>query len=186
MGRWQKEEETIDNPAEYSSKSDFSKAEVVRQQVCKCNEIRSQEMREGYFNYDGPGHKTYIPDSRKAWISAVKALLNLLKPEISQKKYGDKIGKVLDREKDALETFGINIPGSTKPVIPYLDQAFPRTYVIKSLGAPSKRDVTTIKGLYNDNFHNYWDEMVDIYDQLFGLLNILIHESNYFKQEISF
>jgi len=40
--------ENLDNPGDYNSKSDFSKAEIVRQQVSRVNEVRSKEMREGY------------------------------------------------------------------------------------------------------------------------------------------
>ena len=63
---------SLDN-AEYSSKSDFSKAEVVKIQVNKCNEIRSKEMREGYFNYDRFGNKIYIPDRSEEHTSELQS-----------------------------------------------------------------------------------------------------------------
>ncbi len=72
--------------AEYSSKSDFSKAEVVKQQVMRCDECRSKEMKAGYFNYTSDGKKIYVPDSRKEWISAVKALRRLMEPECRKNK----------------------------------------------------------------------------------------------------
>ena len=184
------EEEDNENfleDAEYSSKSDFSKAEVVKLQVQKCNEIRSKEMKEGFFNYDRFGNKIYIPDARKEWVSSVIALMNLLSPEIFLNK--NKIikkGFINEEEKKLLKEFGIEI-GEGKKIIPMLDESFPTTGITKKNNYSStKRREIMIKGLYNGNFHRYWDSKVLLYDKLYSKLNILIHENNYFKQEVSY
>jgi len=172
--------------AEYSSKSDFSKAEVVKLQVQRCNEIRSKEMKEGYFNYDRFGNKIYIPDSRKEWVSSVIALTNLLNPEIIKNK--NKIlkkGFIKEEEKKLIETFGIKIEGSEK-FIPILDESFPTTRIKNSNYSASKRKNMMVKGLYNGNFHRYWDAKVLLYDKVYAKLNRLIHENNYFKQEVAY
>ncbi|GAH07028.1 unnamed protein product, partial [marine sediment metagenome] len=49
------DDEDIIESAEYSSKSDLSKAEKVAKQIEKCNDNRSKEMKEGYNNYDKLG-----------------------------------------------------------------------------------------------------------------------------------
>jgi len=190
------DDENLDNP-EYSHKSDFSKAEVVKLQVQKCNEIRSKEMKEGYFNYDDKGNKVYVPDSRKEWVSAVKALRQLLQPEINRdKKYLEYEKQLIKLEETAIHSFGVYptkieqgniIPiKEARKVIPYLDQPFPVAHTSRKPGEATRKKIEKVPGLYNDNFHQYWDMMVNIYDLLFGELNALIDRCNYFKQEISY
>lgn len=173
--------------AEYSGKSDFSKAEVVKSQVERCNEIRSKEMKEGYFNYDKLGNRIYIPDSRKEWISAVITLKNLLAPEILQdKKNIFKEGYFVTKENKLTDDYGIEIADGVK-VIPLLDEPFLSKKIIKTSNFSSsvKRDVM-VKGLYNPNFHRYWNAMVLLYDEIYAKLNMLMHENNYFKQEVAY
>jgi len=184
------EEETIDNPnnAEYSSKSDFSKAEVVRVQVLKCEQVRSQEMREGYFNYNQFGNKVYVPDSRQEWIASVKALLYLLTPEISRNKFKTKVKEILDKEEKLVDTFGV-VPlfSNGKKVIPVLDQSFPiEVGITNREGIMVRKIIERIKGVYNHNFHGYWNEKVAIHDELFQELHNLIDICNYFKQKVSY
>ncbi len=185
------EEEVNENlnleDAEYSSKSDFSKAEVVKLQDERCNEIRSKEMKEGYFNYDRLGNRIYIPDSRKEWISAVIALKNLLAPEILQdEKKIFKESNFVTKENKLRDDHGIEIAEGVK-VIPLLDEPFPSKKIINksNLSSSVKKDVM-IKGLFNSNFHRYWYAMVLLYDEIYAMLNMLIHENNYFKQEVAY
>jgi len=193
------EDETIDNPnnAEYSSKSDYSKAEVVRTQIIKCNQVRSQEMRDGYFNYDKFGNKIPIPDSRQEWVSSVKTLMFNLKPEIKRMNYRERIKKILDKEKDAVETWGIFPTSQTAykieyltnlpKYIPRLDQLIPtEVSMIKRNGDGNGIFIDMKKGLCNNNFHNYWDELVKIYDEIFEELNELMDRCNYFKQKVAY
>jgi len=191
--------ESIDNPnnAEYSSKSDFSKAEVVRTQVIKCDQVRSQEMRHGYYNHDKLGNSVYIPDSRQEWVASDKALLYLLTPEIKRNKFTQKVKNILNKEKDTIENFGVfpiisdgkKIITKTelKKTIPRLDQSFPIEVAIKNKqGSIIKIEIQEERGTYNNNFHYYWDAMVSIYDELYQELNNLIDICNYFKQKVSY
>ena len=176
--------EDIIESAEYSSKSDLSKAEKVAKQIEKCNENRSKEMKEGYNNYDKIGNKIQVPDSRKEWISSVTALKLLLRPEIIEKKF--KQSKFDDDEKALIILWGVSVNGEKR--IPLLDEKFPEDYksVNKSGYSTGAKQTKEVKGKYNSNFHRYWDDMVKLYDELYAQLNVLIHECNYFKQEVSY
>jgi len=193
------EDETIDNPnnAEYSSKSDYSKAEVVRTQVLICDKNRSQEMREGYFNYDKLGNRISIPDARQEWVSSVKALFMLLTPEVRRHKFTERVKKFLNEEKEAIETFGVFpiifdgkkriVNDKLKKIIPRLDQSFPTEVAITNKqGSIIKVSIKQEIGKYNDNFHCYWETMVTIYDELYKELNNLMDVCNYFKQKVSY
>lgn len=180
------DEEDILESAEYSSKSDLSKAEKVSNQIERCSENRSKEMREGYFNYDKLGNKVTIPDSRKEWVSSVTALKLLLAPEIERSK-AFKEEEFIGKELKLILKWGIDIKGTIK-VIPLLDEHFPIDFkVIKKDGSSTGQIKTDmIKGRYNSNFHRYWDDMVKLYDELYAQLNVLVDQCNYFKQEVSY
>jgi len=178
--------EDILESAEYSSKSDLSKAEKVSLQIERCSVNRSKEMRAGYFNYDKLGNKVTVPDSRKEWVSSVTALKLLLAPEISR----DKTFNVEDfkkKEQALVLKWGVDIKGGVK-VIPLLDEDFPIDFkVIKKDGSSTGQIKTNlIKGKYNSNFHRFWDDMVKLYDEIYAQLNILVDQCNYFKQEVSY
>lgn len=183
------EEETYDDPlesAEYSSKSDLSKAEKVANQISLCNENRSKEMREGYFNYDKLGNKITIPDARKEWVSSVIALRLLLRPEILRdEKFKEK--DFIADEESLIKNWGIEI-GKDKKVIPLLDESFPHSFKpVRSNGVSMGGTKTQmVRGKYNSNFHRYWDDMVKLYDEIYAQLNVLVDQCNYFKQEVAY
>jgi len=193
----EEENENIDNPSEYSAKSDFSKAEVVRLQVQKVNEIRSKEMREGYYNSDRLGNQIYVPDSRKEFISSVKALRNLLDPEIRRdKSFQNKEEVLLKKKEGATETFGV-LPVKTtgtnlivetesKKYIPHLGEKVPVRQIIMKHYRPVSAIIEYIPGIYDRNHHNYWNFLVEVYDLLLAELNSLMDRCNYFKPGLSF
>ena len=43
-----------------------------------------------------------------------------------------------------------------------------------------------VEGLWDSSVNAYYDELLEIYDILFSMLNCLIDELNYFKQSMSF
>ncbi len=187
--------------AEYSYKSDFSKGEVVKQQVVKCNQVRSKEMKPGYFNYTPEGQKIYVPDSRKEWVSAVRALKSLLSAEIHEdKEVKKRIKKIEEKEKKLFKKYAY-VPRIKKwvskggeeravwvkqenaaPYIPEVDAPLPTD----DPDAPESASMVRMRGIWNEYVRMYWNEMVSIYDELFEVLNILIHKNNYFKQKASY
>jgi hypothetical protein len=190
--------ENLDNPGEYNSKSDFSKAEIARQQASRVNEIRSKEMREGYYNSDKFGNRIYIPDTRKEFISAVKALRTLLEPEVRRDKiYQRAEQKILGKIKEATNIFGVYeyivngnkvIVDTSKPKhIPHLGEIFPvGCPMVNKSGMPIRIIIRYIPGYYNRNHHDYWDYLIECYDELSGQLQDLVDRAKYFKEEISY
>lgn len=183
--------------AEYSNKSDFSKAEVVKAQVHKCNEIRSKEMRPGYFNYDSKGNRIYVPDARREWVSAVRALAQLLSPEIKRStKCQKEQAKLIEGELKAFDNWAIYpsvvrknhvyFDEKGKKFIPELDYVAPVTQRTSKGGSSTMLSICYVPGYFNNQFHGYWNELVLLYDEWYGQLNILIDENNYFKQGVSF
>ena len=177
--------EDILEGAEYSSKSDLSKAEKVSSQIERCNENRSKEMKEGYFNYDKLGNRITIHDSRKEWVSSVTALKLLLAPEISRGKFDDE--SFITKEKEFINKWGVEIKPGVK-VISLLDESLQTEFGLtrKDGSVTGQRKIEMIKGKFNSNFHRYWDDMVKLYDEIYAALNILVDQCNYFKQEVSY
>jgi len=189
--------ENLDNPGEYDSKSDYSKAEVTRNQVSKVKEVRSKEMKEGYYNTDKLGNKIYIPDSRKEFISAVIALRDLLEPEILRDSKFPAIEKeILKKKEEAIEKFGIYemyIEGNrimvdpNKPkYIPSLGEMVPLAKTITRKGRPIAIEIEYKASIFDRHHHNYWNYLVELYDRLDAELSSLIDRCNYFKEGISF
>lgn len=176
--------ENFNESGEYSSKSEFSKAEVVKAQVTLCSINRSKEMREGYNNYDKYGNKIHIPDSRQEFVNSVIALRTLLKPEIlrNEKTFNEKY--FIGKEKKLVEKWGID-NGAGEKRIPLLDEPFMlQKKIVKERIYSGQIAAKEIRGMYNTNFHNYWNDMVFLYDEIFAQLNILIDKCDYFKEQI--
>ncbi len=189
-----KEEEEF---AEYSPKSEFSKPAIVQSAVQKCLDSRSVELKEGFFNYktDNSGNtvKTWIPDSRKVYCSAVTALAFLLSPEIRKsngyKKKLEAVGeegdKIFDKYsytemKQQLEGGRIKLVPTARRYIPEYDA----TTIVRDVN--QNNIGVRAKGGWNQLVSAYWNEMVELSDQVFSILNDLIDDLNYFKERIGF
>ncbi|NCD05873.1 MAG: hypothetical protein EOL97_07115 [Spirochaetia bacterium] len=174
---------------EYSKKSDFSKALLSMTCTQKVFDLRAREMKKGYYNYkylpDGNELKMWVPDTRKEYISSVKALNILLVPEVSNykdnamkiaelKKQEDAIYKVfaydeiyLDSNGDAVRTGVSFMPENDTELLIDTGNGY-----VKNVGA------------WDLKLEHYWNKLVDIYDQIFEQLSIVMHSCNYFKGKI--
>jgi len=204
MGDENDTEELLDEDgAEYSHKSEYSKAAVVQAQVMKCNELRSKEMCEGHTirTFDKVGNLKIIdiPDSRQPFIGGVIALKGNLAPEIRREIKGNK------NFKEALESFesekkGLekkykyreirlkNVGGEIKLV--YTGREYlPKKGAVLTESIKKGKGIVSqekrIEGLWDDKVNAYWDAMVFLYDDLFAEINILIDENDYFKEKSS-
>lgn len=190
----------VDEGAEYSPKSEFSKPKVIEEATSKCFQLRSKEMRAGYFNTkitkEGLPIKMWVEDSRKSYCSAVIALKNLMNPEImydqSQEgqtlKYKD-VNLKEPFEKYAYAPFKKKIvDGKVKyytgdeKFMPEVDATVQMLQIYpdgqeKLIDSPAK---------WNNNVQRYWDEMVELCDEMFKELMNVIHRLNYFKQQIRY
>ena len=198
------EEEDKENlsEAEYSKKSEFSKALLVEKALEVVKEKRSQEMKEGYYNFipmpNGDVKKIYIPDSRKEFIGAVDYLKSILSPEIKVNE--DMKTLIEDIEKKKTRCFNKNaverrfddgdeVKIATEKYIPDMDDPSPlQRTTISNLKRTQTKEVCPRIGFYNYNVRKYWNEMVIIYDELLSQLNILLSSKkiNYFKQKTGY
>ena len=196
--------EEVSEAAEYSPKSDFSKAQIVYAQIERCCSIRSEEMRSGYSTHvvDKIGNikLVHVPDSRKKYIGAVDALMNLLSPEIKRnrktkeedeeyieefkKEREDIQNKYLYAEKEIKMIDGNHKLVSTgRKYIPEIGDIL--LAGMKAIGKGVMGE-NRIEGYWDSKVNAYYNEVLELYDLLFADLFCLFDEFNYFKQSMSF
>lgn len=199
------EDDIVSEAAEYSPKSEFSKPKIVAEAVSKCIEARGKEMRSGYWNTtltkDNLPIRTWIIDSRKAFIGCVIALKNLMAPEVARSMNPTEE----DKKKDAFKFKDID----TKSIFDryaYSERVKQREtktnrIIWKETGIkiiPERDSIVILPdvnqmgiavekvGAWNNYINAYWDEMVIVHDKIFAELNKLIDDLNYFKQKTRF
>ncbi len=183
--------------AEYSSKSDFSKAKIIYEAMQKCIEARGKEMKSGYYNNkisnDGSITKIWIEDTRQVFVGTVEILRGLLSPEIkNEKAYKKVIKDYYDRKKEIKEIFiyterlpelqngRIILKESERKFMPEIGSIV----IIKDIRNPSIGK--QVRGGWDNQINAYWDELIVLYDYIFAVLNDLINHLNYFKQQIAY
>lgn len=195
------EDDIIEESPEYSPKSDFNKAKLADDAVRKCIEVRGQEMKAGFWNTkltrDGQPIREWISDSRKAFISTVKALRSLLSPETKRDKRFPAIEeKILTKLKElyteyAYEEWAITYVNDPK--------VYGGTAIFKKTGKvfipevgsevniqinPFNRQMTPVKGGWDTKINAYWDSILEVYDEFFSHMIDLCDRNNYFKQQL--
>lgn len=202
----------ISESAEYSPKSDFSKAQIVFNQMEKCCILRSEEMRAGYSTHviDKMGNVKliHIADARKKYMGAVEALMNMLSPEIKRLRDEkiDKRKKMTKPPEEYIKNFKNAVDEikkkyiykeramrliNGKPEIIYTGREYiPEVGEILFSGLkPIAKGImgeNKVEGLWDGKVNAYYNELLELYDILFADLNCLIDELNYFKQKQSF
>lgn len=186
----------MEEGAEYSPKSEFSKPKVTEEAVNRCNTLRAKEMKKGYYNTtiskDGLPLRTWVEDSRKAYCSAVQALKNLLMPEILGDTNFDKgktkrIGQLYKKyayhilEPRMIEG-NVKYFKTEKFYMPEIDSVVQ----IRNIYPNGTEKLIPIAGHWNVQVNAYWDHMVKLHDELFAELVSVVHRLNYFKQQIRF
>ena len=188
------EDETINEGAEYSTKSEFSKPKLVEEAIRKCIEARSKEMRSGYYNYKfDKSNDSYvsiwIPDTRKIFDAHIKAVRNLLSPEIkSDSIYLDKEKNIKAEKKRIFDKHCYTIRINENHIWKLTDQKIIPEHdekIVCSYNDGSNR-AGEIKGGWNQHVTFYWDSMTEGNDILFAMLNDLVSRINYFKQKVNY
>lgn len=184
--------------AEYSSKSDFSKAKIIYEAMQKCIEARGKEMKSGYYNNkisnDGSVTKIWIEDTRQVFVGTIESLRGLLSPEIkNDAKYKEVIKKYYDRKNKIKDHF------IYEERLPELDEQ--SRIILKETGRKFMPEIGSIvitkdirnpsigkqiRGGWDNQVNAYWDELIVLYDYIFAVLNDLINHMNYFKQQIAY
>ena len=197
------DDEYVSEGAEYSPKSEYSKAKQADDAVRKVVENRSKEMVEGYWNTkitkEGLPIRTWINDSRKEFISSVIALRLLLYPEILEDETYRKKETTFDKEietcfkKYAYEERVKHFELCEDKIQQKLAWRKTGITFIPKVGAnltiPDPNNpamAVTGMGVWNEKVDAYYNELVLIYDKMFAELNSLIHRKNYFKVSFGF
>lgn len=183
----------ISEVPEYSSKSDFSKAELVKKMVEKVCEARSKEMKPGFYNYSmSPNQeiisKIWVDDTRKIYCETVDSLRILLYPEIKRNEtVNSAMDTYLESKKALFEKYSVE-DGNLK------EKVIPSTFTSKNIKnvqvnrtqTRAIENVVEVIGYYTPQINIYWDKRVELADAFFESLNVLIDNLNYFKSGASF
>lgn len=196
---FEEDDENFIEGAEYSPKSEFSKAGKVSEAVSRCLELRAKPMTEGYENTsqssDGTIRREKIPDSRQAFISSVIALRCLLEPETRRdekfKSFEEKMVKKLIKIKDKYSYEEHEFKGweNGKPIIKKTGRKFMPSidsFLVTNVFDTKKSSLAYQKGYWNPYINAYWDKVLELYDRMFAQLNMVIDRLNYFKTKLSF
>ena len=194
----------ISEGAEYSPKSDFSKARVAEEAIKKVFDLRCKEMKAGYFNItvdrQGIPQKSWIADARQVFISGVESLMALFYPEINE--YVDVKKTMADFEtkkesiykkymyKERVKEYSKDDKGNWEAKWRYTGREYlPELDAILPMDAPGNElssEVVDKKGLWNAQVNAYYNELVVEYTKIFAELNRLVHLKNYFKRQASY
>lgn len=191
----------IEESPEYSPKSDFNKAKLADDAVRRCIESRGKEMRAGFWNTkitkEGIPIREWKEDSRKAFISTIKALRALLNPEVYRdKKYPNfeieveaEIKSLWD--KYAYEEWAVSVKEDKKvyggvSVYKKTDRKYmPEINSEVNIQVnPFNKQMVSVRGGWDVYVNAYWDGMLNIYDKVFAALIDLADRNNYFKQQL--
>jgi len=181
----------------YSDKSEFSKSRVAQESLQVCFKLRATEMKKGYWNEttnkQGDKIRTWVPDARKNFISAVDGLRAILYPECLSNNEMSKIIKQFNVDKLALfnkyayeeltpakNEQGLFLMKTGNKFIPEEDYEVPFIETVINQG----KRVSKLKGLWNQRIELYWMEMLSLYDELFSQLNLLLSNIGYFAKKV--
>ena len=176
-----------------SGKVEFSKPLLTMMALKDCREKRAVEMKCGYWNElldkDKKRVKTWIPDSRKTFMSSIISLKTLLSPEIKSDEEFEEIYKKIKEEEGKvfgkycytkkIVTEENKIRETEEKYIPQIGE----NVIMKS---PRNGKYILIKGGWDSHVNNYYDDLVPIYDKLFEELNNLIQRMGYYKKKSQF
>lgn len=187
--------DTAEDFADYSQKTDFSKAILTFEAFKKCIEARGKEMKKGFFNTilskDGSPVRTWVEDTRKIYCSCVMALWATLEPEIINDKGFDESKFKFDEIKKKYFYYPYvkkKVEGQLELVQTsegYLPEEDEVVEVVKSF-PDGTRVLDKVPGGWNQKVNRYWNEMVDEYDKLYRELMRVVHRANYFRQKMTF
>lgn len=169
----------IPNIEEYGSQQseEFSHEVLVMRAMQKCLDAGIREMREGWYNEKADAYgniaKTYIDDTRKAFIEAVSTLKMIM---------------ISDFDEDAIKNFN--------KIIDDLKQEF-ELLCLKELEDFStsnsyekqtrlKQGIFFKKGYLNESlpfYKDYIDKEIIAYRSLFEVLTLLSKRKHYFKSK---
>ena len=195
------EDNFVDMSSEYSPKSDYSKPSVIQSQVMAINEKGSKPMIPGFTTHIkdkfGNVKPVIIPDARQEVCAAIEILKSNLFPEIRSNKEAKEITEEFEEYKEDIQkkyiyneqVMGVDAKGfkilaySGKQWMPNIGELI-LTGISSSRGGAKQPMFTA--GAWDGKVNAYWDEVLKLYLEFFGELNVLIDKLNYFKKQARF
>lgn len=155
----------------------FSHPSLVMSSIRKCLELGSKEMREGWFNEktDRNGFliRTYIEDTRKAFIAAVKMTIELMQPDMDKEAKDN-----IDSLRKAIKTKFDELDNEEEEEFQELNPMLKMDRI--------KKGIYPAKGYLNKElpyYNIFIDYETDKYREIFGELNKLTQRLDYYKGE---
>ncbi len=185
----------IDEGAEYSPKSEFSKPALTYRAFEKCIEARAREMKKGYYNTtvtkDGLPIRSWVEDTRKVYCSAVHALRLTLASELLNDEYFNEDNYYFnDIEKNhsyfIYEACRENGKTKYKKTDKYFMPEIDTIVQVRTILPDGNETLVNTPGYWNKYIDSYWTYMVKECDALYNDLMRVVHRLNYFKQSIRF
>ena len=156
---------------------EFSHSSLVMSSMRKCSEAGSKEMREGWFNerIDRQGNqiKTYIEDTRKAFIESVRSLKMIMAGDI------DKTAR------DRLKKYLLNIRTKEKELINYDNEIWKKLSANEKMIHLNSGNVHLSKMLSHPKLKKHFIEYELIqWRNIFAELSRLTKRLDYYKAEV--
>lgn len=182
----------------FSSKEGLSKDDIVMEAWRDCRIKRAVEMRKGFYNtkFDKQGNafKIWIPDTREIYINSVKAFEITLQGDIDDE-YKLEKEKLCQEEEKAFKKYGWRIFKVTKEKIPNsLYDIYKKQYTGETVMPEAEEG--TVYDINSDGkqfsidwrnqYHQYMQSLVLIYDKIFKEIVILLKRLKYFKKKQKF
>ena len=187
-----------------SKGGEISKADLVTQAWQRAVENRSKEMRKGYFNIktDKMGNKqrTWIPDAREQYINSVIALDILLTADYSSN-YKEARKNILEKADNSFKKWGWRL--YTTKIVKVTERGYETEKHIKvftgEIVMPEPNQETGKVSAYgigsngktasfdwSNNYHQYMQSLVYVYDELLAEISNLLKQVKYFKRTRKF
>ena len=138
------------------------------------------------------GKPEIIPDSRKEFVGCIEALKNTLIPELESKM--PEVSGIWDEGKEELfKKYAYHertkkVWKDGKAVWEYSGRVFiPQkgSMIVCNNDKPESVGITYSSTAWDHLINAYWDDMVEIADELYAELNKLIHKLDYFKGKVA-
>ena len=170
----------------FSSKKDSTKMDLIVEALRDVRTKRAQEMRKGYYNTktdrNGNVQKTWIPDTREQYINSVIALDLLLSAD-HKKEYKKAKEEIIKKAEKAFKKWGWKLFTIKKIPIEksYNNYKWMKNYtgeIIMPEPDTSVVDINPngkrIKINWANQYHQYMQSLVLIYDELYKTITELL------------
>ena len=192
----------------FSNKQGLSKDDLIMEAWSDCRKKRSEELRRGFYNtkFDNLGNawEVWNPDSREIYLNAVRAFEIILTADLDDE-YKEAIKPLMQEGKDSFNKYGwkefkkVKIASNSKdaygnPISYIYKKEFTGERIMPEQTPRGKgcivydmdSDGKSVALNWDNNYHQYMQNLVLIYDEFFEQIVLLLKRIKYFKKETRF